>query len=96
MNYIKAGMILTPREELKQSVLIEDVLNLFKVTFNEDGYFCLPNHFGKYDNCKILEQSKFFICSATGEAGDIFRLWSRLAGCTTKEAIAEMIDVYNN
>lgn len=71
-------------EEIKDSITMLDVLNMYGLKVNRKGFMCCPFHKEKTPSMKIYD--KTFHCFGCNESGDVFTFVQKYQGCDFKEA----------
>ena len=71
-------------EEIKATVTMDQVLDLYSLKKNRRGFVCCPFHHEKTPSMKITKDH--FKCFGCHENGDIFEFVEQMNGCSFKEA----------
>ena len=83
------------KDEIKQSVSMEDVARSYGLIPNRAGYIQCPFHTGdKHGSLKLYKDN--FHCYGCGEDGDIFRFKMLMDGCSFREAFESLGGTYEH
>lgn len=80
------------KDEIKQSVRMEDVVSRYGLRPNRAGFIYCPFHKEKTPSCKIYEDS--FYCFGCGEHGDIFDFVMKYDGVPFSTAYVSLGGTY--
>lgn len=77
------------KDEIKQSVTMQEILSRYGIKQNRVGFICCPFHRERTASCKIYEDS--FYCFGCGIGGDIFDFIMRYESVPFSTAFIELI-----
>lgn len=80
------------KDEIKQSVTMQEILSRYGIKENRAGFICCPFHREKTASCKIYEDS--FYCFGCGIGGDIFDFVMRYESVPFSTAFIELGGTY--
>lgn len=80
------------KDEIKQSVTMQEILSRYGIKQNRVGFICCPFHRERTASCKIYEDS--FYCFGCGIGGDIFDFIMRYESVPFSTAFIELGGTY--
>ena len=80
------------KDEIQQSVTMQEILSRYGIKQNRVGFICCPFHRERTASCKIYEDS--FYCFGCGIGGDIFDFIMRYESVPFSTAFIELGGTY--
>lgn len=83
------------KEEIKDSVSLEEVISGYGVRLNRQRFVCCPFHNDKNPSMKIYPNNTFF-CFGCGASGDVIKFVEMFEGISFKDAFIKLGGTYDH